>query len=300
MLTARRVKGSGKLQYPNRWRKLGGTWVALPLCIVLLVALAAIPCHAQQAEPVNAQQKAQQSPWIFDVSLYAWLPGVTADMSTGLYSAHISESLIDTWKDTKSIPIVAMGRFEARYKQLGGYLDASYFNLNFKDQPVKGVETGLLMQMGLLEYALTYQIAGETVRDPTKWTQSTVPPGFIAYGGARTIWMKQKIEPTGLPGGSTTDTLTSPLVGGRATFGISPRWSFMIDGNIGGFDVMNVNLAVQGMGVFAYHTKIYDLPAALLLGYKVLYLDVSSSGGLNTADMTMTLHGPVIGMGISW
>ena len=303
MKHASKISVSDKLECRNRWQMASATSTAVVALFIVLVAMTAMPCGAQEAQLVEtpaAQEKTKQSPWIFEMSFYAWLPGVNADMSTGLYSARVNESLIDIWKDTKSIPIVAMGRFEAYCKRFGGYLDANYFSLNFKDQQVNGIETGLLLQVGLLEYALTYAVAGETARDPAQWTQATEMPRFLVYGGGRTMWLKQRIDPAGLPGGSSRNTLTSPLVGSRAVFGISPRWSFMVDGNFGGFNVMDVNLAAEGLGVFTYHVRMYDLPAAILLGYKVLYLDVATSGMLHAANTTMTMHGPIIGMTISW
>jgi hypothetical protein len=268
------------------------------LFVFLACAFPAWP--QQQSQAPEQGTVATPNPWTFDTSLYMWSPSLKATMRSGMYRSSIDMNLIDMWQNTKSIPIVAMGRFEAHYKRFGAYVDDNYFNMNFKDQMVNGINTGLLLQMNLLEYAATYQVAGEPGRDYAKWGQVAMAPSFFVYGGARTIWMKTEIQPSGLPGSSQTNTLTSPLVGGRAIFGISPKWYFVIDGNAGGFNVMDVNFAGQAFGVVNYATKVFDIPTSLILGYKVLYIDVSTGSGTKRVDVSQTMYGPVIGATFSW
>ena len=245
------------------------------------------PASEGKTEPPKDEKAAAKSPWAFGFELYLWLPGVHSDLSSGTHDASINESIIDIFNDTKGIPLCISGRLESHWKRLGLYVDGTYIYLNFKDKEIKGVNTGLLTQLGLLEYSAMFRVIGVAAGDLPEWAEKSGPPRVDLYAGGRSIWLKNVIDRDGSPKDSNESTLTSPLVGGRAVFDISPRFYFVL-------------LSGAGLATFGYRTTLFRVPIALSLGYRVLYLDVDTNKGDHTLKSETTLHGPVIGFTLCW
>ncbi len=276
----------------------------LPFLLIVACALFLLAPSVHAAEPsppapspsMTSQAKTgPTNPWSFDLSLYLWLPSINASLSAGPLRASLNETVIDIWNDTKGVPLIGMGRFEAHYDRFGVALDANYFYLDFKPQRIAGADTDITTTLGLLDYTALYRITGEPRGDLSAWAQKSTAPRVDLYAGGRTLWLKNDIDRP-LLNPSSKDTLTSPIVGARALFDITPKWMFLIDGNAGGFNVQNVKFTGGAYGLLGYRTTIYNVPTTLMFGYKLLYYNVDSSKITTTA----TLHGPVIGLVASW
>jgi hypothetical protein len=96
--------------------------------------------------------------------------------------------------------------------------------------------------------------------------------------------------------GSASNTLTAPIVGARAIVDITPGWTFLVDGNLGGFEVDNIRLTGAAMGLLGYRFMVARIPTSVMFGYKLLYYDVDNG----PLKVNTTLHGPVTGLVFSW
>jgi hypothetical protein len=265
------------------------------IAVLAALVVVAFVGDAFSQTPEVGQKAALSTPWSFDLSLYIWLPSINAGMSAGPLRVSINESVTDIWNDTKGVPLIAMGRAEAHRDRLGFFLDTSYFDLDFKDKRIAGADTAVTSQMGLLDYALMYRICGDPKGDISGWAQKSRPPRVDVYAGGRTLWLKNQIERPFISE-SASKTLTAPIVGARAIVDINPRWTFLVDGNLGGFDVDNIRFTGAAMGLFGYRFTIARIPTSLMFGYKLLYYDVDSG----PLKVNATLHGPVTGLVFSW
>jgi hypothetical protein len=71
----------------------------------------------------------------------------------------------------------------------------------------------------------------------------------------------------------------------------------LLDGNVGGFGVDNVNFTGSVLGAVGYRTRLFGVPSTVEAGYKALNIDVDS-GGAVAADVT--LNGPFVGLTGYW
>jgi hypothetical protein len=290
------MKQEGNASMLRRTRVIKALVTMFLLCASLssVIALEAAGTD-QSSRSQTAVMTLSSTSWSFDLGLYAWLPSVNASVTAGPLRASSNESVTDIWNATNGIPLIGMGRFEARYDRFGFLFDINYFYLDFKNERIANAETGVTSQMGLLDYALTYRVFGEPKGNIPVWTQKTQAPRVDVYAGGRTLWLKSRIEQPSMSE-SVTETLTAPIVGARAIVDITPRWDFLIDGNLGGFGIDDVKFTGGAMGLLGYRFTLASIPTSFMFGYKLLYYNVDA-GALKA---TTTLHGPVTGLVFSW
>ena len=49
-----------------------------------------------------------------------------------------------------------------------------------------------------------------------------------------------------------------------------PKWFVLLDGNVGGFGVDNVNFTGSALGAVGYRTTLFGVPSTVEAGYKAL------------------------------
>jgi hypothetical protein len=257
------------------------------------------------AAPSGGDRAAAGSPWAFGLGLYTWLPAVDADLTSGIFEAEIDESLFDIIDATKGVPLSIGGRIDVYWKRLGFFVDTNYFLLRFREQDISvgNVLSGsaeVTTQMSFLEYCALFRVFGPPAGERPRWAVESAPPRVDLYAGARTIWLKNEIEPQVLPDSSVDEVFTSPLVGARVEVDLGPRWFFRMDGNVGGFGVDDVEFVGEGLAAFGLRMAPLHLPTELWLGYQVLYVEAENGGVLDRLESDTLLHGPALGIAFSW
>lgn len=239
---------------------------------------------------------APASPWAFNLNLYMWLPGVDGKFSAGPLNKSVDKTFIDIVDASHRIPLGFMGRFEAKYERFGLYLDGDYFNLDFsrKTGPRGFASAALETEMGILDYGVLYRLSGPP--DLAAWEGKAGPNRLDVYAGGRTIWLENTISPQRLRSRTASKSLTSPVIGGRVYVDFNPDWFVKLDGNIGGFGADNVDFSGGITGSVGYRATVFDLPAAIELGYKALRVEVSDEAVKTRA----TMSGPFVGATAFW
>ena len=262
------------------------------------------PPGADRIAPGDGERPDGASPWAFGLGLYTWLPAVDAKLASGNLETTIDESLFDIIDATKGVPLSIGGRLDMFWRRFGLFADLNYFNLRFREQDIAvgNVATGSAsvdLQMGFLEYAAAFRVLGTPEGERANRTAGG-PPRLDLYAGARTVWLDVEIEPETLPGSSGDEVFTSPLLGGRLEIDIGPRWFVRIDGNVGGFDVDDVELAAEGLAAFGFRPTTVGLRTEIWLGYQALYFEAEEGGALDRLESDTLLHGPALGLAFSW
>jgi hypothetical protein len=91
-----------------------------------------------------------------------------------------------------------------------------------------------------------------------------------------------------------------PLVGARAHFHLSERWSLSLEGNVGGFGVGS-DFAWHASGAIGYRFSLFGEDNARLLGgYRALSQDYETGSGDDKFEWDVTLHGPIVGLAIAF
>ncbi|MCX7111269.1 MAG: hypothetical protein NTX45_14310 [Proteobacteria bacterium] len=268
----------------------------------LAAALFTASVRSEETSKAPALDKPDgSSPWGFNLTTYLWLPGVDGSFSAGQRTGSVDVNFIDVVGKSRRVPLGFMGRFEAHYDRFAFYLDGNYINLQLK--PAFGrVSEGINTELGLMDYGLMYRIFGAKASEIRDYQGKKRPNRLDVYVGARTLWLDNSVSFSG-PGGliqrtpSSSHSFTSPLIGGRIGFDLTPNWYVMTDFNFGGFGVQSVDFTGSVMGELGYRTTFFNIPTSLEAGYKAVRYQVDRDGPTATSA---TLNGPFIGLTGNW
>ena len=245
----------------------------------------------------TAEGGAAKDPWGFNLTLYTWLPGVSGDFSVGPLDKSVDANFIDIVGKLRNFPLAFNGHFEAHYERVGFYLDGNYMEMDFKPKFDHGISKGMSMEMGIMDYGVSYRLFGSPASEiAAHWSDKSRSNSLDIYAGGRTIWLGNKIDFRNISSASANTSSTAPLVGARIITEFLPKWLLLLDGNVGGFGVDNVNFTGSVLGAVGYRTTLFGVPATVEAGYKVLNVQVNKGGA--TADVTM--NGPAIGLTGYW
>ena len=271
------------------------------LAFLTFVLLSGLAVAEETPSAINVEKPASASPWGFNLSTYLWLPGMNGSFSAGTHSGSVDANFIDIVDKSRRVPLGFMGRFEAHYERFGFYLDGNYMNMQLK--PALGnVSEGIDSELGLMDYGLMYRIFGPKAAEIPNWQGKKRPNSLEVYAGARTIWLANSVAFSG-PFGliertpTTGKSFTSPIIGGRFSVEFTPSWYLLVDANIGGFGVQNVDFTGGVMGMLGYRLNLFGYPASVEAGYKAVRYNVDNGGAIAT---NATLNGPFIGLTGYW
>ena len=268
----------------------------------LATALSMAAAHADEAPKAPALEKpAGASPWGFNLTAYLWLAGIDGSVTAGRHTGSVDANFIDIVGKSRRVPLGFMGRFEAHYERFAFYLDGNYINLRLN--PAFGrISEGINSELGLMDYGLMYRVFGATASEIRDYQGKKHPNTLDVYVGARTLWLDNSVTFSG-PGGlaqispSVSNSFTSPILGGRIAFDLTPDWYVLADGNFGGFGAQGVDFTGGILGEIGYRTAILDIPTSVEIGYKALRYRVDQNGPTATSA---TLNGPFIGLTGHW
>jgi hypothetical protein len=236
-------------------------------------------------------------PWAFNLTLYMWFPGLDGNLSAGPLSESVNLTFIDIARKLRSFPMAFNGHLEAHYDRLGFYLDGNYMGLDFKPR-FDRVSEGLSTELGIMDYGASYRLFGSPASEAVAhWNEKSRSNMLDIYVGGRTIWLGNELESSRRGNFSGSKSFTAPIIGGRIIAEFLPKWFLMLDGNVGGFGVDNVNFTGSVLGSVGYRTRLFGVPSSVEAGYKALKVDVGS-GGAVAADVT--LNGPFVGLTGYW
>lgn len=262
-----------------------------------LALIAALAATSSVYSAEIAENSAVKNPWAFDLTVYAWLPSIDGDFSAGRFDTTTSPSFINIMGKLRNFPMSFNGHFEAHYERLGFYLDGNYMGLDFRPHLDQRISKGISTRMGIMDYGASYRLFGPSASERVNnWDAKTRSNSFDVYAGGRTIWLGNEAEFTDIGSVSSNASVTAPVIGGRVTVDISPKWFVLVDGSVGGFGVDNVNFTSSALGTIGYRTSLFGVPASVEAGYKALSVKVSKP--VLTSDITM--HGPYIGLTGYW
>ena len=237
-------------------------------------------------------------PWAFNLTLYTWLPGLDGNVSAGPLSEPINLSFIDIVRKLRSFPMAFNGHLEAHYDRFGFFMDGNYMGLDFKPRFDGGIAKGLSTDLGVMDYGVSYRLFGSAASERiAHWDEKPGSNILDIYAGGRSIWLDNQLEYRGIGSFSGSKYFTAPIIGTRILAEFFPKWVLMLDGNVGGFGVDNVNFTGSVLGSIGYRTRLFGVPTSVEAGYKVLKVDVAGGGAVAA---NVTFNGPVIGLTGYW
>ena len=259
---------------------------------IIAALLVPILASGVDAEPLALDWQ-DDGTWRYSVTAYAFLPASTTGTST-IAGTGVDLDL-DLGDALDLLDIALAGRFEAWNGDFGVIVDANYVNLGTGETltlptPMSpSVTVDADIRQSWLEVLGAYRVANTTYgQDGRRFS-------FDLQGGVRYNTLKQEIA-LGTPGPSATlggtENWWEPVIGGRAVWELSDRWSAALAADFGGFGVGGNDLQVGVNAGFSYRTgKI----GSVRLGYRYYSIDYATTRDDGAFAYDVQQHGPYIG-----
>jgi hypothetical protein len=255
------------------------TRTALSCAMLALGGVALLPGVAAAGDPDGDRN------WAVQITPYLWAAGIDGDVSPFKAAPTISieKSFSDVLDDLNFGGFVNL---YARYDKFIFNGDVMYVDTTdskvIGSLPLLGPTPGLSADVDTVQFTSTLE-AGYRVYESPQVT-------FDVLGGAR-IWSISNDVTVKYAGFSRSHgedfSWVDPVIGARAFVNLSDRFSFLFQGDIGGFGVGS-DFTWQALATVNYNlTDKWTLSA----GYKALSVDYDSDGHV----FDTTLSGPVVG-----
>lgn len=92
-----------------------------------------------------------------------------------------------------------------------------------------------------------------------------------------------------------SNDLVDPILGGRVLLWPAERVELALWGDFGGFGAGH-DFTWQLKGVGGYSFRMFGLDSSVFAGYRSLHVERDVEEGSGTLEMSITLHGPVVGL----
>jgi hypothetical protein len=206
-------------------------------------------------------------------------------------------SFNDIWDE---LNIAAMLTFDARKGKWGFLGDMVVANLG-KSTSGDRIKIDPTVKLALLTAGVSYRLGTWNLTDtPGKDLPAVTAEGLFSV---RYTYLDVELDfkNVPLPDASGDKDWFDPLIGARAFIDLSDRWALAITGNIGGFGVGS-DFTWGAMGTIGYRFRLFseDNNARFAAGYRAIYQDYSEGSGSNKFEWDVTLHGPILGLVISF
>jgi opacity protein-like surface antigen len=242
---------------------------------------------------LGARAQGTEERWQFEATPYLFGAGLDGTVGVRGVEAEVDAELEDIFDNLDS---AFMGTIELRRGRFGLLLDGLYFKL--KDEGAQswsgpagiGSATGELeatSTMRVYQVAAAYRIGERTTVDliaGARYTQVdaeldlTVTTAGLLPGGARSV--------------SDDRSWWDPVIGARVLIPIGERWTAVLYGDFGGFDVGSDSTYQLIAGLNWQFAQHFSLKA----GYRYIYQDYEDDDDGFKWDMAA--YGPYLGLGI--
>ena len=236
------------------------------LCCLLVVLI----CSS-----VLAPASARAEGWNFTLSPYVWVTSSKGDTSIGPISADIDMGYDDT---LSALRLALMLNFRAENGPWAIQADGVWADL--ESNSASGIVSS--------EVGTTLWVAALNGR-------YRVADNWELLAGAR--YFRQDVDinllvgPVPLSQSSSVDWI-DPVIGAKFTSALSDKWSFGVQGDIGGFGVGS-EFAWQAWAMFEYR---FAKSSSLAFGWRHLDWDYEQGSGITKFTYDAYLTGPVLGL----
>jgi len=216
--------------------------------------------------------------WEFALApMYLWAISISGDATVNGKDVDMDVSFSDIFDDLNG---ALTFHFEGVHKQNWGFFtDLNYVVLNPENNSVDVEYTQILFELAAF-YRL---IEGNVVID--------------GFGGLRYSSMDIDVDPPGpLSGFDQRKDWVDPYVGLRWRWPIGQKWALRLRTDFGGFGIGS-DISWNAVGLIDFkpweHVGFFG-------GYRMLYQDYSDGRGSNRFAFDATMHGPALGLNITW
>ncbi|TLD43609.1 MAG: hypothetical protein JETT_0040 [Candidatus Jettenia ecosi] len=258
------------------------------ILIVFLLLLINMPSFAEDMEDTESEDK-KDTKWEFIILPYLWIMGIEGGVTVKGRDAEVDVGFDDI---VDELDLAAIAHFIAKRGRWEFFVQPNYMKLSPEGE-AGPIDVDVETEMLLLEFGAFYRLG--------MWGER-LPVSLDVLGGGRYWHIDNEID-VGVPVlGFERDVdsekdLIDPIVGFRVGTSITKKLRFSARGDIGGFDISDdtSNLSWQAVGLFEYDISQRIIAGA---GYRALDIDYEKGSGDDKNAFDVTIHGPVLGVGI--
>ena len=272
------------MAYPSR-----GAW--LFCCSVLL-------CMAGWSSAWASDSTSDE--WTFTVAPYLWAVGMNGDVGVAGIKTSVNDSFIDIMQDSDSV-MAFMGDFSASKGPWSFFVSPTWAKLGSDDESFGPIKADVTETITIIGFGMKYRLA--------EWSLADMPGGSPAWAnqkftfdllaGGRYTHLKIELDFKRIGSRDKSKDWVDPFVGAVTQIGLTDKLSFRVRGDVGGFGVGS-DVTLNGVGLLGYKVRPFGLDGTLAAGYRALYQDYTDGSGRNKFTWNMTLHGPVLGLAVTF
>jgi hypothetical protein len=266
-------------------------------------------------------------PWRFNVNVYGWLPDAPVTIESGIHTAEAPERF---GKILAGLDMMAMLEFGVHKGPIGVFANPIYYDGKVSES-FSGLfekrDIELEEKLWLVDYGVSYALGPwhlwESDHSPAVTVEPFVggrflndditvdiDPGFTVWERPgrpdRVLFDPKEIELVEAfdPGSTRIDTslvdetleFNTPIIGLSTRWDLTKRWTILLEGDIGGFGVDDVDSTYQLFGRIAYRFKMWNVSSKVYAGYRYLYIDLDE----DDIAIRVRIRGPVVGIGVEF
>jgi hypothetical protein len=264
------------------------------------------------AAGVASPSCAQESDWRFMAAPYAWAFGIEGDIGINERVASVDESFLDIMDQSDSIGAL-QGHAEVQYRRFGAFLDGAYADI--KLTPGASVsrrffdaelDTEIDQEILLVEAGAFYQ----AVKDQRLWGDPAGGGGGLLNAdillGARYTHLDVDVDAELTVNQREFEgdfdgerDWVDPFIGVRTNLRLTEDIDLSLRSDVGGV-VTGSDLTWNAQGLLGYRFLLFGAAATAWGGYRALSQDYDDNSGDRDFTWDVVLHGPIIGMSVTW
>jgi hypothetical protein len=258
-----------------------------------------------------APSRAQEGDWHFMAAPYAWAFGLEGDIGVGDRIATVDDSFLDIMDQSDSIAAL-QGHAELQYRRIGAFIDGAYAHIAFSPGASAErrffdaeVDTEIDEKILLLEAGAFYRVLDER----RLWGDPAAGGGLLNADlllGARYTSLDIAVDAdlTAAQRDFEVDfegerDWVDPFIGIRANLRLTQDIDLSLRGDVGGV-VTGSDFTWNVQGLLGYRFLLFGADATAWGGYRALGQDYDDHSGDAEFTWDVVLHGPVIGMSVTW
>ena len=265
------------------------------------------------AAGVASPSCAQESDWRFMAAPYAWAFGLEGDTGIGDRVASIDESFLDIMDQSDSI-VALQGHAEVQYRRVGAFLDGAYADVSYS---LSGsaerrffdaeIDADIEEKILFVEVGAFYRVLEEQRLwgDPAAGSGGGVLNADILVGARYTnldatvdaeLTVNQQEFEADFEG---EQDWADPFIGVRTNLRLTDDIDLSLRGDVGGV-VTGSDFTWNTQALLGYRFLLFGADATAWGGYRALGQDYDDHSGDREFTWDMILHGPIIGMSVTW
>jgi hypothetical protein len=272
--------------------------VGAALVATLALGMVGSPAGAQDVAPAADR-------WELSLTPYLWATALKGDVGVGSrIDADVDASFKDIWDNLNG---ALMLEGELRKGRFGLISDTIYADLEDDAATAEDrLKVDAKAKMFIQSLAGTYRVGTWRLADTGAGPLAvTVDP----YAGLRYTYLNAELRgrldlpDLGVAARRTAESdehWVDPIVGLRTNWTVGERWSLVLAGDVGGVSTSD-QYSAEAFGLVGYRFGLFgEGNANLLAGYRVLKQKYQDGDGRSEFEWDMTIHGPIVGLKITF